>query len=616
MLVFFVLIFCISHSAQANIKTNQWLSYYKNSSQDDFQTIASFLKANPDWPAQRSLQLHAESKLAETISNDVLLNWFQSFAPITPKAADLYALTLKRSGQGGKAKAFLQLWWEDARFDRGQQKGFYAKYKSYLNQRSHKNRLNTLLYRGDSGNALAIANVLGGGYPALARARLALRAHKTNVNGLIAKIPTNLSGDAGLIYERLRWRRKNDFDDGATALLLKAPDVSMMHDPKAWWLERHILIRRLLEDKKYAKAYKLAAVHKQKEGLPFAQAEWMAGWLSLNFLNKPDRAFQHFNRLYKGVKSPISRARAAYWAGLASKKLGHGDVAQKWLALAARYDTTFYGQMAATSFLNAPRLFNKSKYSNSGGRVSQVYVAKELARAAKYLMRIQKKDAAGLFVAALRNQAKSADDLKNNAIFANDIGLPVLSIRATANALKDFGTLYVDKAYPIRPQDMRQVNDVEWALVHALMRQESRFDQYAVSHAGARGLMQLMPATAKQVARKQGVAHQQSWLTSRPAHNIFLGSRYVRQMLDRYDNNYAMALAAYNAGPGRVDKWIKIYGDPRTSQIDLIDWIEFIPIYETRNYVHRVLEATYIYRGLLNGIQPRANASIHVSYKR
>ncbi|MEM6781336.1 MAG: lytic transglycosylase domain-containing protein [Pseudomonadota bacterium] len=150
--------------------------------------------------------------------------------------------------------------------------------------------------------------------------------------------------------------------------------------------------------------------------------------------------------------------------------------------------------------------------------------------------------------------------------------------------------------------------------MHAIMRQESRFETDAVSHAGALGLMQLMPATAKNTARKLGIQHRKSWLTQRPPHNIQLGSAYLREMLDRYDQNYAMAAAAYNAGPGRVDTWIEVYGDPRSRSVDMIDWIESIPIYETRNYVQRVLEAVYVYRDLLKNQQGQTIQPIHVSY--
>jgi soluble lytic murein transglycosylase len=170
----------------------------------------------------------------------------------------------------------------------------------------------------------------------------------------------------------------------------------------------------------------------------------------------------------------------------------------------------------------------------------------------------------------------------------------------------------MEHSYPTMLSRMKGIAQ-EWALVHAVIRQESAFDAEAVSSAGALGLMQLMPATAREVARKNKLPEDRTLLVTNPAHNIRIGSLYLQTLLNRYDNSYPLALAAYNAGLGRVDRWLRTYGDPRTPEVNMVDWIELIPLSETRNYVQRCLENTYIYRVKLKGVQKSATAPIHVA---
>ena len=198
---------------------------------------------------------------------------------------------------------------------------------------------------------------------------------------------------------------------------------------------------------------------------------------------------------------------------------------------------------------------------------------------------------------------------------AEELALRHIAIKIGQEAEKKTGAAMHRFTYPALTKELQGVGDLEWALTNAIIRQESRFDHSAVSHAGARGLMQLMPRTAKETARKNGRSHQTAWLTTRPSHNIFLGTRYLKEMVRRYNGNYAMAAAAYNAGPGRVDKWNRQFGDPRKGQIALIDWMELIPIYETRNYAQRVLEGTYVYRIRLEDVQKEPKHKLHVRMK-
>ncbi len=596
-------------SAYASSSVQKWLSYTQDNSTASFQEIQAFLKSHPDWPSLKKIQANTERAMQADMNPADIIEFFKDRDVETLDGAKLYANALLGTGQQKQASDFLNSWWGEASLSRSGQKEFFTLFEKYLKRPAHIKRLHMLLDSGSFENAQGMAAILGADYQKLAKARIALRGQKGNVTAAIDAAPASLKNDPGLKLDRLTWRRKKDLDSGALSILQKAPSFEQMRRAKSWWRERHILVRRLMEDKNYKRAYVLASAHRQKEGFPMAQAEWVSGFLALQFLNKNWEAFEHFEKLYHATESPISRARGAYWAGLASERLGHPDVAAQWFEKAATHTETFYGQMAAEKTGQAARV----QFTAGGGGSVQPTI-KALQASASELGRMKKTDETALFLRHLADISQSAADFKSSAQTASRLGYPHIAIAIVQKAARK-GYKMNGLAYPERAHDLRQIRDVEWALIHGLIRQESRFDQYAVSRAGARGLMQLMPATAREAARKMGMRHQKAWLTSKPDHNLKLGSYYIQKMTDRYGGHYAMALAAYNAGPGRVDNWIKIYGDPRTDEIDLITWIELIPIYETRNYVQRVLEAVYVYRQKLKSKQRPADNPIHVAMR-
>lgn len=358
----------------------------------------------------------------------------------------------------------------------------------------------------------------------------------------------------------------------------------------------------------------LASQHRQKEGFSYSQAEWVAGWLALSFLNEPRKAYTHFGNLYKNVKTPVSRARGSYWAARAAERAGNSEAADKSYRIAAKYQTVYYGQLAGAKLGIKESLPNAAPPALSA-QDRQSFERNELIRAAQYFAKRGKKKETSVFLSAFINANETSKAYRfaaeKAAAMKRNYDAVQISKKATAK-----GLFLTAQSYPVITDQLRGINNVEWALIHGLIRQESLFDNNARSPVGARGLMQLMPATAKETARKLGLNHRTDWLTSRPSHNIKLGSTYLNQMLNRYGGSYPMAIAAYNAGPGRVDKWIRTFGDPRTGKIDWIDWIELIPIYETRNYVQRVLESTYVYRLRLKDVQKPASGRIHVALAR
>jgi soluble lytic murein transglycosylase len=225
---------------------------------------------------------------------------------------------------------------------------------------------------------------------------------------------------------------------------------------------------------------------------------------------------------------------------------------------------------------------------------SAAFHNRNMIKEALLLNRIgQHRDAKAFFLAYVERH-KTGLDYSLTAELAKQKGYEDTAIKIAKNAERD-GYIMPSYLFPVVDKALSTTFAVHPALNHGIMRQESAFDQQAQSHAGALGLMQLMPATAKETAQKAGFSYSKSRLTTDPVYNITLGSLYIKQMLDRFDGNRTLAIAAYNAGPGRVNRWLEEIGDPRDPNVDEVDWIESIPIYETRNYVQRVTEAINVY---------------------
>jgi soluble lytic murein transglycosylase len=591
-------------------KLYYWFKYTSNNDDLAFKRVASFIHQNPHWPYQRRMKINAEKLMDNQLNNDVILRWFSKHKPITYDGMELYLKTLDESGQEKLLIETLSEWWKTALIKPLQQQKILRLYSKYLSKDLNELRMDYLLFHEHFTNARAIAKLLGYGYPQLVEARIALSTKKPGVDKKITNVPTHLRDNPGLMYERLKWRRKHDLNFRAIEILHNSPPREKIANLEDWWKERHILARRLMENKQYESAYLLVAKHMQKEGLGFAQAEFLAGWLALRKVDKPWRAFEHFEALYHRTVTPVSKARGAYWTARASEALGHPDIARQWYQIAAKHQMVYYGQLALSvlSKEHQPPEQLPPKITIEG---KNKFHSLELVQVIDILHRAGLRDETEKFFIALENSLEIPEYFRLAAEKAQKMKYNYHALRIAKKALKK-NIYLVEQTYPTVVSKMKNV-DLEWALVHAIIRQESAFNDRAKSPAGALGLMQLMPSTAKEVARKLGYNYQASWLTKYPHHNIKLGTAYFEQLLDQFGGSYPLAIAAYNGGPGRVSRWLKENGDPRKHNVDIIDWIEMIPIYETRNYVQRVLEGTYIYRLKLRGIQKSAKASLHVN---
>lgn len=593
-------------------KVVAWAEYVTPGTRASFADISAFLKANPDWPSQAILRRHAEEAMTSDISDRAVLDWFAGGEPRTTAGRMRLIQALFNVGRHEEAIAYLRRTWIDSNFGSDQEKDFVKAYGRYLRKEDHSARLDRLLWDGRGPEAQRMFKFVSKDEQALAHARLQLRGMGSAVDSAIRKIPKHLANDPGLVYERVRWRRRKERDDEARQLLAKPP--ANLVRPDLWWQERAILARRALRTGEASVAYNLVGKQTQSpaSGATLADAEWLAGWIALRFLNNPDRALKHFANLYDNVRYPVSLARGAYWAARAAEAKKDMALAKEWYGKAAKHVTTFYGQLAAPHVASSlTHLIPADPTPTPAQRKS--FASRELVKATKLVARSGNRQWLRSFVLTLMEQAKSPEEQELVAELGNELRRPDLAVLASKHAVRRLGVQLVATGYPTAPVP-KDVGRIEDALLLAVMRQESAFDAEAVSSAGARGLMQLMPSTAKSLARALHLPFSPDKLTADPHYNMKLGSSYLSELIADFGGSYVMGIAAYNAGPSRVRAWIKAYGDPRAGAIDIIDWIELIPFEETRDYVQRVLENLQIYRTRLE--EPQIAASLREDLER
>ena len=571
-----------------------------------FGEIAAFLDTAPVWPGRATLETRAEDAIGSRIPLARRLAWFAANPPRTARGHLALADALKQAERIGDWTRTVRGIWKRVPLNRSETRRFLRAHGRALDRDMHWPRLDRMLWLGAIGAARATMPLVDPELRRLAEARLRLRQAKPNVDAVIRRVPRRLRSDPGLAYERLRWRGRKGRHDRVIGLLAGAP--SSMTYPSLWWRERRLQLRDALNGNRRGDAITLAAGHRQSEGAALADAEWHAGWVALRFADRPREAFDRFSNMFGVVKTPISRGRAAYWAGRALEASGSPG-AREWYRRAAAYGTTFYGQRAAER-LSARLELPASTPLPSQPRFARAELGR-IAAIATSLQRIGEDERAGTFLEQLVHHHATDEEAAATAALARGLDRPDIGVKLARRTARRH-LHFLETAYPVLalPAGL----PVEPALVHAIIRQESSFDTRARSSAGALGLMQLLPGTAREVARHMGRRFSVRHLTSKPQVNIRLGAQYVGRLLDSHQGNFILALAAYNAGPGRVRGWLRTLGRPGSSTAERIDWIERIPYSETRNYVQRVLEALEVYRRLLGSepevwtLQARADA--------
>jgi soluble lytic murein transglycosylase len=578
-----------------------WATLIRPDLDDGFSEIASFIADNPDWPEQNRLQRRAEEAMSLKTPDEVVLKWFAERPPISADGKARLAEAWLATGNNEEGEDALREVWVNGDFAKRRELAFYRRHRRDLTVDDHRRRLDRLLWEGRYWPARRMLWKVPADYRALAVARLSLRRNEGNVDTLIAKVPAALKDDPGLIYERLRWRRQHRKYDTALELLRDSPG-SLVY-PERWWIERAFLGRRMLLSGDVTAAYQLIKDHglKPNHGRAYAEAEWLAGWIALRFLNDARAGAGHFTEQYHAVKYPISLARGAYWIGRAMDAMTERSLAETWYTLAAVHPTTYYGQLATARLRPGASLLLPEEPSPTADERA-AFDAHELVQAVRMLAEIDEHDRMRPFVLRLDELAKSPGWRVMSAGLARDSERPDLAVTVAKRAKRD-GLKLPETAFPAEMPSPMKVKGglppLEMPLVLAVVRQESAFNVKARSHARAQGLMQLMPHTALKVAKRLEVPFDRRRLTTDGVYNLTLGQAYLAELLDEFNGSYVLALAAYNAGPHRARQWIKDNGDPRDKDVDTIDWIELIAFRETRNYIQRVLENLQVYRSRL-----------------
>ena len=433
-----------------------------------------------------------------------------------------------------------------------------------------------------------------------AQARLALRRDDPVAPALVAALPAAARTDPALVLDLARWYRRAGLDKDAVGVWTgpgAAAEAAASPDRRpAFWSERNELARRLLRFGDPAEAYAIAAGATQS-GEAALDADFLAGWVALRRLNQPAAAARHFTTLAGLSRAAITQGRAHYWLGRSLAASGDAGAARTALLAAAAWPLTYYGQLAACALGEDPPALTRRVLDVQDpdwtDSAAAAFAGQELARAAALLVAWGDARRAKPFLLRLDELATDAGARTLAARFAADLGLPDQAVAIARRAGRD-GVMLAQAGWP-RPVSP-PAGSVEPAVALGLIRQESSFDSGAASPVGARGLMQLMPATAAAVAKRLGEPASVPALTSDPGYNMRLGTTYLQGLLDQFGGALPLALAGYNAGPHRVQAWLTAQGDPVSGGADMIDWIEMIPFNETRNYVQRVIENIVIYR--------------------
>lgn len=565
-----------------------------------FEEVARFASANPDWPLSPAVQARAEASIGADTTPAARLAFFGRRPAVTPLGELHHAEALRLAGRGAEATEKLRAAWIAGDLAPAEEQRFLDRYATVLRPTDQAARLDRLLWDGELNAALRQKGRVQVAQRTLAEARIRLQGLERDAEAGYAAVPRQLRQDAGLQYDRMRFYQRRGRATQALALMQAAP--AELGRPERWWREQHRALRDLLEQRRWGDAYKLARTHARSDGVPFAEAEFLAGWLALRRIEDPVTAQRHFEHLWAGVGTPISRGRAAYWAGRAAAAVGNGSAAATWYRRATAFPTTFYGQQAALE-LRQGAVAAIGDEAGASAPAQRTLAARPAAKVAAVLCRLSRPVPAEPFFRHLGVTAADRDALRAVTALARDCGRPHLGLIAARAASLPRADIEPFSSYPMpKERGFQAVGPglPDPALRLAVARQESLFDPYAASSAGALGLMQLMPATAQATAEQVGLPYARSQLVADPEYNVRLGSAYLASQLARWGGEPALALAAYNAGPSRVARWLEEFGDPRRGdRHDLIDWIESIPFNETRNYVQRVLEGRGVYAQML-----------------
>ncbi|WP_108485278.1 lytic transglycosylase domain-containing protein [Oceaniglobus ichthyenteri] len=568
--------------------------------QGTFDEALAFLNRNGDWPGLAYLKRKQEENLPLDARAPDVIAFFADTHPVTGRGVVALVNAFRAIGADGDAQAQAAMAWLDLSMTAEAEATLLWYYPTLLAP-LHLARLDKMLWDDAESAAERMVELLDDpGQTALANARLALRNGRPGAAALVKAVPEALQDDPGLAFERFRAAQIDDRDAEATDIITRhSVDLAKLGRPEVWSRRRRALTRTLMRAGDFEDAYAVASSHRLEAGddYDYSDLEWLSGYISLRFLEDPARALTHFQKFRQSVASPISLGRAGYWEGRAHAALGDGEAAQNAYAFGAEYQTSFYGLLAAEqgNIAMQPELTGTQIYPDLA---TAPFARSSVLEAALLLQAAGARDLSERFLVHLA-ETLTEPELGTLADLALALGEPHMALMIAKEAATQGITLprayypVVDLGLPDMP--------VPLELALTIARRESEFNPGVASGVGARGLMQLMPGTASDMARKLGIEYSRSRLFTDPTYNARLGTAYLAELIGRYGANVVLVSAGYNAGPGRPNRWMRERGDPRDPSVDVIDWIEMIPFDETRNYVMRVAESLPVYRARITG---------------
>jgi soluble lytic murein transglycosylase len=588
-----------------------WYKYRNSPATGDAKAIEKFRLSHPDWPGQDELREKAETALFLTDpSPEEVKAFFSNSSPQTGAGKAALAAVYRKDGNEAAARDLVISAWRDHELNAAIEKKILDRYGGWLTAEHHRARIDRLLYPDDQDAAeaaLRVSKLLPPDEQKKVAARIAVLKRGGNAGKLLDALPAKaIEADVGLRFTRIQWLRRTKNKDRrqeAWKMLLDAPsEPNILLDLNNWWTERRINCRGALNDGLARVAYDIAAKHGLVSGDAYIEAEFLAGWIALRFLHEPHTALRHFTSLRAAATSSKSIALGEYWLGRTALTLGDATSANVHFHGAAKYPQYFYGQLGRQMLDARPARLEVTTSPLPTEADIQSFLSRDAVRAIGVARASGFDGATSQFLLALSRKLTNPAEVVLLAELAKSAGEPQVALRLSKIAFnRDLPV--GDYALPVGviPTFKSLLTDrVDPALVHALSRQESEFNAAAKSPVGASGLMQLMPSTAKAVAKAYKVKFDVNQLTN-ASYNTQLGEAHLRDLIDSYNGSYFLSLAAYNAGGGRVAEWIKQFGDPRDPGVDPVDWIERIPFTETRQYVIKIMETLQLYRSRLAG---------------
>lgn len=567
------------------------------SGQGDFAEYGRFLAARPDWPDQNRLRARAEVKIAKGHDPAAVIAWFAGTAPQTGEGAVRLAEALLQSGRLEQAKTVLETAWLDLRLSEDGHDAMVAAFPDILLP-LHVARADALLWRWRTVEAKRMIPLLDDDHVAWVNARIAFIRKTGGQDDAMADLPESLLNDPGLTYDRYNWLADNGRRTDAVEILReRSVSAAALGEPFRWSGWRRSLARWEMREGRTDSAYELASRHFLTDGSSFADLEWLAGYLALTYQNDPSLALAHFDAARGAVDSPISVGRMEYWRGRALDAQNNPDAAAAAYVAAAMHQTSFYGLLASEK-IGKPLSTDLTGAGDPQDWQAANIIDHDLIRAGVMLLAADERGAAVPFFVAL-GQTLPADDLSRLGALLAHMDQPYFQVLIGKTAVTR-GVLVPSIYFPLH--DLATMDlPAPASLSLSIARRESEFNAGVGSPVGALGLMQLMPATAQEVAGLLDLPYSKSRLTADWTYNAQLGSKYLDMLRDQFGPSPVQIAAGYNAGPSRPEIWMDDRGDPRLGDVDVIDWIEHIPFRETRNYVMRVTESIPIYEARLTG---------------